>query len=137
MIKIYYTSVCYVLGFHWTSWRSWEVLEDPFMFHSEEFKQQRTRTCVNSTEVGAITFKETRGTLEILYNKEICHLQLKKRILIRPSSKLYYKSGQRSADFVTVVRVHKPSSCPTDYTFCFFIHVLNQYHLNTFQGTSE
>ena len=30
-----------------------------------------------------------------------------------------YKSGQWSADFITVVQVHKRSSCPTDYTFCF------------------
>ena len=43
----------------------------------------------------------------------------KKRRYIRLSSKFYYKSGQWSADFMTVVRVHKPSSCPTDYTFCF------------------
>ena len=35
------------------------------------------------------------------------------------SSKFYYKSGQWSADFITVVRVRKPSICPTDYTFCF------------------
>ena len=32
--------------------------------------------------------------LEILNNKEICHLQLKKRRFIRLSSKFYYKSGQ-------------------------------------------
>ena len=57
--------------------------------------------------------------LEILYNKEICHVQLRKRRFIRFSSNFYYKSGQWSADFITVVRVHKPSSCPTDYTFCF------------------
>ena len=38
---------------------------------------------------------------------------------MRLSSKFYCKSGQWSADFITVVRVHKPSSCPTDYTFCF------------------
>ena len=57
--------------------------------------------------------------LEILYNKEICHLQLKKRRFIRLSGKFYYKSGQRSADFITIAWVHKPSSCPTDYTFCF------------------
>ena len=57
--------------------------------------------------------------IEILHNKEICHLQLKKRRFIRLSSKFDYKSGQWSADFITVVRVHKPSSCPTDYTFCF------------------
>ena len=38
---------------------------------------------------------------------------------MRLSSRFYYKSGQWSADFITVVRVHKPSSCPTDYTFCF------------------
>ena len=57
--------------------------------------------------------------LEILHNKEICHLQLKKRWFIHLSSKFYYKSGQWSADFITVVRVHKPSSCPTDYAFCF------------------
>ena len=62
--------------------------------------------------------------LEILYNKEICHLQLKKRRFIRLSSKFYYKSGQWSADFITVVRVHKPSSCPTDYTFCFLYRFL-------------
>ena len=57
--------------------------------------------------------------LKTLYNKEICNLQLKKCRFIRPSSKFYYKSDQGSADFITVVRVHKPSSCPTDYTFCF------------------
>ena len=57
--------------------------------------------------------------LEILYNKEICLLQLTKRGIIRLSSKFYYKSGQWSADVITVVRVHEPSSCPTDYTFCF------------------
>ena len=57
--------------------------------------------------------------LEILYNKEICHLQLKKCRLIRLPRKFYYKSGQWSTDLITVVRVHKPSSCPTDYTVCF------------------
>ena len=35
-----------------------------------------------------------RDEREILYNKEICHLQLKKRRFIRLSSKFYYKSGQ-------------------------------------------
>ena len=32
--------------------------------------------------------------LEILYNKEICNLQLKKRRFIGLSSKFYNKSGQ-------------------------------------------
>ena len=32
--------------------------------------------------------------LEILYNKEMCHLQLKKRRFVRLPSKFYYKSGQ-------------------------------------------
>ena len=41
------------------------------------------------------------------------------------SSKIYYKSGQWSADFITVVRVHKHSICPTDYTFCFSYRFLN------------
>ena len=43
----------------------------------------------------------------------------KKRRFICLSSEFYYKSGQWSADFIAAVRVHKPSSCPTDYTFCF------------------
>ena len=55
----------------------------------------------------------------------MCHLQLKKRRFIRLSSKFYYKSGQWSADFITVFRVHKPSSCPTDYTFCFSYRFLD------------
>ena len=63
--------------------------------------------------------EEKEAPLEILYNKEICNLQLKKRRFIRLSSKFYYKSGQWLADFIIVVRVHKPSSCPTDYTFYF------------------
>ena len=42
-----------------------------------------------------------------------------KRRFIGLSSKFHYKSGQWSADFITVVRVHEPSSCTTDYTFCF------------------
>ena len=75
------------------------------------------------------TFKCVYMRIEILYNKEICNLQLKKRRFIRLCSKFYYKSGQWSADFITVVRVHKPSSCPTDYIFCFhigsYLHVLN------------
>ena len=54
-----------------------------------------------------------------MYVYEKCHLQLKKRRFTCLSSKFYYKSGQCSAAFITVVRVHKPSSCPTDYTFCF------------------
>ena len=53
--------------------------------------------------------------LEILYNKEISHLN--KRRFICLSSKSYYKSGQWSAVFITLIRVHKPSSCPTDYIF--------------------
>ena len=57
--------------------------------------------------------------VEIPYNKDICHLQLNNCRFIRLSSKFYYKSGQWSADFITVVRVHKPSSCPTDYIICF------------------
>ena len=35
-----------------------------------------------------------RLKVEILYNKEICNLQLKKRRFICLSSKFYYKSGQ-------------------------------------------
>ena len=42
-------------------------------------------------------------TLKILYHKEICNLQLKKRRFIRLSDQFYYKSGQWSADFITVV----------------------------------
>ena len=55
----------------------------------------------------------------MLYHKETCHLQLKKCRFIRLSSRFYYKLGQWWANFITLVRVHKPSSCPTDYTFCF------------------
>ena len=40
--------------------------------------------------------------VEILYNKEKCHLQLKRCRFIRLFIKFYYKSGQRSADFITV-----------------------------------
>ena len=39
-------------------------------------------------------FQFIKAELEILYNKEICHLQLKKCRFIRLSSKFYYKSGQ-------------------------------------------
>ena len=87
--------------------------------------------CHNS--VGQIPREDTilRQKLEIQYNKEICHLQLKKRRFIRLSSKFYYKPGQWSADFITVVRVHEPSSCPTDYTFSFsyrFLAKTNQIY---------
>ena len=54
-----------------------------------------------------------------------------KRRFIRLSSKFYYKSGQWSADFITVVRVHKPSSCPTYYTFCFSYRFLGKGQLRT------
>ena len=65
-----------------------------------------------------------------------------KRRFIRLSSKFDYKSGQWSADFTTVVRVHKPSSCPTDYTFCFEYRFLpvepmkkeNETKSNTIRG---
>ena len=46
------------------------------------------------------------------------------------SGKFYYK-GQWSADFITVVRVHKPSSCPTDYTFCFSYRFLTVSYVST------
>ena len=81
----------------------------------------------SSANFSAITYlvKLRWIDVEILYNKEICHLQLKKCRFTRLSSKFYYKSGQWSADFITVVRVHEPSSCPTDYTFCFSCRFLN------------
>ena len=123
-----------------TKWKSWfwatlwadqNFLGVNFRFHlsmvmlvlSARFcLSQFTRKCTCSAIVKA-PFNHRKKTehslLEILYNKEICHLQLKKRRFIRLSSKFYYKSGQWSADFIAVVRVHKPSSCPTDYTFCF------------------
>ena len=65
----------------------------------------------------------THANLEILYNIEICHLQLKKHRFICLSSKFYYKSGQWSDDFITVVRVHKPFSYPL-ITHSVFIQVL-------------
>ena len=58
---------------------------------------------------------------------------------MRLSRKSYYKSGQWSADFITVVRVHNPSSCHTDYTFCFSyrnkrpkILALNAWNMSNF-----
>ena len=59
----------------------------------------------------------------------------KKRRFIRLSGKFYYKSGQWSADFITVVRVHKPSSCPTDYTFCFSYRFLGVFIMRSNKKT--
>ena len=42
----------------------------------------------------ACTMNFLQRIVEILYNKEICHLQLKKRKFICLSSKFYYRSGQ-------------------------------------------
>ena len=58
--------------------------------------------------------------IEILYNKETCHRQLKKyvELCVCPASFTISRVSE-SADFIAVVRVHQPSSRPTDFIACF------------------